>query len=227
MTMREKQIVVVDDHGIVRLGLVALLSQQPWLKVVGQASSAEEAFALIARVRPDLVVMDVRLPGKDGIQACRELRAAYPAMEVIMLSSFAEPHTVMGAFLAGAKGYVLKDLENHALLEAIQKVAAGGSALDPSLGTTLAAGMHAMVSGKLQQKQAEPEPLSKQEVAILRLVARGLTNREIGEELYLSDKTVRNYLSEFMRRHSLHNRAEAAAFAVRRGLLTDASEPNA
>lgn len=216
----KKRLVVVDDHGVVRLGLVALLSEQPDLEVIGQAGSAEESQELIERLRPDLVVMDVRLSGKDGIQACREIKAQYPTVEVIMLSSFAEPQTVMGAFLAGAKGYVLKDLENHALLQAIQTVAAGGSALDPSLGATLAQGISAMVQGQLSPRQHE-EPLSKQEAAILRLVARGLTNREIGEHLYLSDKTVRNYLSEFMRKHSLHNRAEAAAYAAQRGLLKE------
>lgn len=214
-----KRLIVVDDHGIVRLGLVALLSQQPGLEVVGQACSAEEAMPLIEEARPDLVVLDVRLPGKDGIQACREIRSRWPGVEVIMLSSFAEPQSVTGAFLAGAKGYVLKDLENHALLQAIQTVAAGGSALDPSLGATLAQGMHAMVTQQIAPHAPEPEPLTKQEVAILQQVARGLTNREIGEVLFLSDKTVRNYLSEFMRKHGLHNRAEAAAFAVQRGLL--------
>lgn len=212
-----KRLVVVDDHGIVRLGLVALLSEQPGLEVVGQAGSAEEAIPLIERLRPDLVVMDVRLPGKDGVQACREIKAKFTGVEVIMLSSFAEPQTVTSAFMAGAKGYVLKDLENHALLQAIHAVAAGGSALDPSLGAALAQGMSAMVQG--QHPPQQQEPLSKQETAILRLVARGLTNREIGEQLYLSDKTVRNYLSEFMRKHSLHNRAQAAAYAVQRGLL--------
>lgn len=215
---QKKRLMVIDDHGIVRLGLVALLSQQPGLEVVGQASSAEEGLKLVEDLRPDLVVMDVRLPGKDGISACREVRSRFPQTDVIMLSSFAESQSVMGAFMAGAKGYVLKDLENHALLQAIQTVAAGGSALDPTLGTTLVEGMQAMVQGKAGQT-GEPEPLTKQEGAILRLVARGLTNREIGEALYLSDKTVRNYLSEFMRKHHLHNRAEAAAYAVQRGLL--------
>jgi len=218
---RRKRLVVVDDHGIVRLGLVALLSQQPDLEVVGQASTAEEALPLIDRLRPDLVVMDVRLPGKDGIAACREVRSTCPGTEVIILSSFAEPQTVTAAFMAGARGYVLKDLENHRLLQAIQTVAEGGSALDPTLGSALAAGMHAMVSGQAAAKAPEREPLTKQEVAILRLVAKGRTNREIGEQLFLSDKTVRNYLSEFMHKHNLHNRAEAAAFAVQSGLLVE------
>ncbi|HYG58335.1 MAG TPA: response regulator transcription factor [Symbiobacteriaceae bacterium] len=217
-----KRILVVDDHGVVRLGVVALLSQQPGLTVVGQASSAEEAMPLIAQARPDLVVLDVRLPGKNGIDACREIRAQFPTTEVIILSSFAEPQTVTQAFMAGAKGYVLKDLENHRLLQAIQTVASGGSALDPNLGATLALGMQAMMQEKLHPPEPGPEPLTRQEAAILRLVAKGLTNREIGEALFLSDKTVRNYLSEFMHKHSLHNRAEAAAFAVQKGLLKDA-----
>lgn len=218
---RTKRLMVVDDHGIVRLGLVALLSQQPGLEVVGQASSAEEALPMVQESKPDLVVMDVRLPGMDGICACKEIKALCPSTEVIILSSFAEPQTVTGAFMAGAKGYVLKDLENHRLLQAIQTVAAGGSALDPNLGTTLAEGMQAMMAPKAAA-QPEQEPLTKQEVAILKLVAKGLTNREIGEALFLSDKTVRNYLSDFMRKHSLHNRAEAAAYAVQKGLLDEA-----
>ena len=211
-----KRIMVVDDHGVVRLGVVALLSQQPGLTVVGQAASGEEALALVAELKPDLVIMDVRLPGRNGIDTCREIRALYPGTEVIILSSFAEPQTVTGAFMAGAKGYVLKDLENHRLIQAIQTVAAGGSALDPALGNTLAQGMQAFAQGK-----QEEEPLTKQEQAILKLVAKGLTNREIGEILHLSDKTVRNYLSEFMHKHNLHNRAEAAAFAVQRGLMNE------
>lgn len=219
-----KRLIVVDDHGTVRLGLVSLLSVQPGLSVVGQACSAEEAVPLVDRLRPDLVVMDVKLPGQDGVEACKTIRAQFPGTDVIMLSSFAEPQTVMGAFLAGAKGYVLKDLENHALIEAIRTVANGGSAMDPTLGTTLAAGMHAMVAAKQSVAAPEPEPPSKQGVAILRLVARGLTNREIGEALFLSDKTVRNYLSEFMKRHHLHNRAEAAAYAVQKGLLAESRD---
>lgn len=221
MSPGKKRLMVVDDHGIVRLGLVALLSQQPDLIVIGQAASAEEAMPTIMESKPDLVVMDVRLPGKDGITACREVRAACPATEVIILSSFAEPQTVTAAFMAGAKGYVLKDLENHRLLQAIQTVAAGGSALDPNLGVALAQGMQQMMQEK-QSGSPHAEPLSKQEAAILKLVAKGLTNREIGEALYLSDKTVRNYLSEFMRKHHLHNRAEAAAYAVQQGLLNEA-----
>lgn len=217
---RNKRLMVVDDHGIVRLGLVALLSQQPGLEVVGQASSAEDALPLVEEHKPDLVVMDVRLPGMDGIAACKEIKQRSPVTEVIILSSFAEAQTVTGAFLAGAKGYVLKDLENHRLLQAIQTVAAGGSALDPTLGATLAEGMQAYMQGKLGPAP-EPEPLTKQEQAILKLVAKGLTNREIGEALFLSDKTVRNYLSEFMRKHNLHNRAEAAAYAVQRGLVNE------
>lgn len=217
---RVKRLMVVDDHGIVRLGLVALLSQQPGLEVVGQAASAEDALPMVEALKPDLVVMDVRLPGMDGISACREVRSRCPATEVIILSSFAEPQQLTGAFVAGAKGYVLKDLENHRLLQAIQTVAAGGSALDPTLGSALAEGMQAMLAPKAPG-QHEPEPLTKQEIAILKLVAKGLTNREIGEILFLSDKTVRNYLSDFMRKHNLHNRAEAAAYAVQKGLLSE------
>ncbi|HWI51540.1 MAG TPA: response regulator transcription factor [Symbiobacteriaceae bacterium] len=216
MDRAKKRLLVVDDHGIVRLGLVALLSQQPDLEVVGQAATAEEALPMIAELKPDLVVLDVRLPGKDGISACREARELSPGTEIIILSSFAEPQTVTAAFMAGARGYVLKDLENHRLLQAIQTVAAGGSALDPTLGAALAQGMQAMLKEKMAPV---PEPLSRHETEILKLVAKGRTNREIGEELHLSDKTVRNYLSEFMHRHHLHNRAEAAAYAVRQGLL--------
>ncbi|HWI62792.1 MAG TPA: response regulator transcription factor [Symbiobacteriaceae bacterium] len=218
MSPGKKRLMVVDDHGIVRLGLVALLSQQPDLTVIGQAASAEEGLPMIMELKPDLVVLDVRLPGKDGIAACKEIRTNCPATEVIILSSFAEPQTVTAAFMAGAKGYVLKDLENHRLLQAIQTVAGGGSALDPNLGVALAQGMQQMM-----RPQAGPpaEVLTKQEVAILKLVAKGLTNREIGEALYLSDKTVRNYLSEFMRKHNLHNRAEAAAYAVHKGLVEE------
>lgn len=226
---RKIRVVVVDDHGVVRLGLSALLGQVQDVEVAGQATSGDEVLPLVERVRPDVVLLDLRLPGRDGVSVCRELRERFPEVRVIILTSFVDRQALVETLMLGARGYVLKNLENEALVAAIRAVAAGGTALDPSLGPLLAEGMLAFsrdgtahtgwpTDGSRQDRPA-PAPLSEQERRILECIARGMTNREIGRALFLSEKTVRNYVSEMLSRHGFRNRAEAAAYAVRAGLV--------
>ncbi len=205
--------VVVDDHGVVRTGLVALLNRTPDVAVVAEAASGEEALKAVRMTRPDIVILDLRLPDMDGVEVCRQIKAVSPGTEVIIVTSFADEKALMEAILAGAKGYVLKSLDNNDLLRAIETVAKGGSAIDPALSAQVIGGVQ-----KLAAHKDEPE-LTPQERQLLRLIAQGKTNREIGQELYLSEKTVRNYISNLLAKHNMKNRAEAAAYAVSHGLL--------
>ena len=205
--------VVVDDHGVVRMGLVALLNRTPDVAVVGEAASGAEALQVVRRTRPNIVILDLRLPDMDGVEVCRQIKSISPETEVIIVSSFADENALVGAIVAGAKGYVLKSLDNNDLLRAIETVAKGGSAIDPALSAHVIGGVQ-----KLAAHKDEPA-FTKQELALLRLIAQGKTNREIGQELYLSEKTVRNYISNLLAKHNMKNRAEAAAYAVSHGLL--------
>lgn len=227
--MSDSRLLVVDDHGVVRAGLVTLLSQQPGMVVVGQAADGETAIRLCADLRPDVVVMDVRMPGMGGIEACRQILAVSPETRVVFLTSFPDEEALVGAMLAGASGYVLKNLDDANLIEAIRAVASGGSVLDPSLGASVAAGMKALASGALKVTGtgvvAGPAPagdppaqLGDMELTLLRLIAEGKTNREIAEITFFTEKTVRNYVSSLLAKLHLRNRAEAAAYAVRHNL---------
>lgn len=226
---RKIRVLVVDDHGVVRLGLAALLGQVPDVEVAGQATSGDEVLPLVEQVRPDVVLLDLRLPGRDGVSVCRVLRERFPEVRVIILTSFADRQALVETLMIGARGYVLKNLENEALVAAIRAVAAGGTALDPSLGPLLAEGIlefsgdrparAGSAAHESKQDSSLPARLSEQERRILECIARGMTNREIGRALFLSEKTVRNYVSEMLSRHGFRNRAEAAAYAVRAGLV--------
>lgn len=225
-----RRVVVVDDHAVVRTGVVALLNGQPDIKVVGEAASGEDGLALVARLQPDVVVMDVRMRGMDGVQACREITRRHPGVHVILLTAFPDEGALVEAMLSGARGYVLKDLENDALVRAIRTVAAGGTAVDPALARSVVAGLQRLTGSEHPPDAGSaPDPsgpaaeprLSGQECAILRLVARGRTNREIAAQLFLSEKTVRNYLSSVLDKLGLRNRAEAAAYAAQHGLVDD------
>ncbi|HEX6970998.1 MAG TPA: response regulator transcription factor, partial [Limnochordia bacterium] len=181
------RVLLVDDHEVVRIGLRALLQRAPDLEVAGEAGSAEEAVAQAARLRPDVVVMDVRMPGGSGIEACREIRQAQPDTRVLMLTSYPDEEAVLASVMAGASGYVLKEIGGGELLAGIRAVAAGKSLLDPQVA--------AVVLDRVR-RQSEPKypPLTDQERRILALIAQGKTNREIAQELYLSEKTIRNYV---------------------------------
>jgi DNA-binding NarL/FixJ family response regulator len=207
------RVLIVDDHEVVREGLRTLIGKQKGMSMVGEASTVTEAADAAARARPDVVIMDVRLPDGSGIEACRAIRAARPATGVIMLTSYADDEALFASILAGAAGYLLKDARSQTVLDAIAAVADGRSLLDPT------------VTGKVLErvrKGPEEDPglasLTEQERKVLEHVAEGKTNREIGEIMFLSEKTVKNYVSRILDKLGLHRRAEAAAFAARRRL---------
>jgi len=213
--MAHIRLLLVDDHEVVRLGLRALLERHPQFDVVGEAGTADEAVRAVGEQRPDVVVMDIRLPGKSGIEACREIKRIAPDCQVIMLTSFANDEFLVEAINAGASGYILKQLGTNALAQAIEAVAQGESQLDSSLVS--------MVFDKLRQATQHGRgeafaDLTEQELHILALIRDGKTNREISRALSLSEKTVRNYVSSILSKLDLSNRAEAASYAERHHL---------
>ena len=217
--MRQLRILLVDDHEVVRLGLKALIQRQPTFEVIGEAGTAEEAIEKACVHKPDVIVMDVRLPGKSGIDATRKIMQLRPDTKVIVLTSYADDALLMDAIEAGAAGYVLKQIGSDALLKALESVAKGESLLDPSLMNKAFARLREAARRERGQAFAG---LTEQEVRILALVAEGLTNREVADRVYLSEKTVRNYVSAILGKLGLAHRSQAAAYAVEHGLLARA-----
>jgi two-component system, NarL family, response regulator DevR len=206
------RVMLVDDHEVVRNGIRAMLQAEDDIVVSAEAGTVREAIDEADRARPDVVVMDVRLADGSGIEATREIRAQHPATQVLMLTSFADDEALFASIMAGASGYVLKQVHSGDLVRAIRAVGAGESLLDPAVTTSvldrLRKGKHLMRDEKLQR-------LSPQEERILSLVADGRTNREIGEELHLAEKTVKNYVSSILSKLEVARRAEAAAYLAR------------
>jgi two-component system response regulator DevR len=215
------RLLVVDDHEIVRGGLVALLDRREGFEVVAQAGTVAEAVDQARRHEPDIVVMDVRLPDGSGIEACREIRAELPGTKVIMLTSYPDEEAVMSAIIAGASGYLLKQIRARDLVAALETVGRGGSLLDPGVTEKVLERVRRMASGGLDD---ELSALTAQERKILMLVAEGKTNKEIAAEVFLSDKTVKNYVSSILSKLDLERRAQAAAFIAkhRSGISDDA-----
>jgi DNA-binding NarL/FixJ family response regulator len=209
------RLLVVDDHEIVRQGLVALLERRPEFNVVAQAGTVAEALAAAQRFRPDLVVMDVRLPDGTGIEACREIRAEMPETRVVMLTSYPDEEAVLSAIIAGASGYLLKQVRGRDLVAALEAVGRGDSLLDPAVTERVLERVRRAASGGEHDELAE---LTTQERRILLLVAEGKTNKEIAAEVFLSDKTVKNYVSSILSKLDLQRRAQAAAFVAKHGL---------
>ncbi|MCU0519808.1 MAG: response regulator transcription factor [Anaerolineae bacterium] len=209
------RILVVDDHEIVRLGLRTLLSNQPDFAVVDEAASAEEAVAKSLQHNPDVVVMDIRMPGRNGIEACREIKAKLPDVHVLMLTSYAEDEMLFDAIGAGAAGYVLKQGGGEDLVRAVRRVAGGDALLDPAVTQRV---LERVREASRQEQAAAFKDLTEQELRVLGLVSHGKTNKEIAKELFLGEGTVRNYVSSILSKLDLTNRAEAAAYAVRHGL---------
>jgi DNA-binding NarL/FixJ family response regulator len=215
--MRELRILLVDDHEIVRLGLKTLIDRQPSFEVIAEAGTADEAVEKARVHKPDVIVMDIRLPGRNGIEATRDVMRLLPDTKVIMLTSYADDELLMEAIEAGAAGYVLKQIGSDSLLKALETVARGESLLDPALMNKVFARLREAARRERGQAFAG---LTEQEVKILALVAEGLTNREIAERIYLSEKTVRNYVSAILGKLGLAHRSQAAAYAVEHGLLS-------
>jgi two-component system, NarL family, response regulator DevR len=209
-------VLLVDDHEVVRMGLRTLLEKRENLKIVGEAGSVAEAVSAAQQSRPDVIVMDIRLPDGNGVEACREIRDDLPDTKVIMLTSYADDEAVYGSIMAGASGYLLKQTRGQNLAEAIERVARGESLLDPSVTEKVLARMRALASGEGDELAS----LSSQEKKILALIAEGKTNKEIAEEVFLSDKTVKNYVSSILSKLNLRRRSEAAAFIAERRAKT-------
>lgn len=207
-------VLLADDHDLVRGGLRAALRNHPEFNVLAEARDGEEAVEEALRVRPDLVVMDVRMPKMSGIEACREIRNTLPETNVLMLTSFADEKAVMAAIVAGASGFMLKEVQTTELLEAMRTVGRGGKILDPA---SSAAVIEQIRRGNvISEEDRLAQQLSDREQKILDLIADGLTNREIGEQLYLSEKTVKHHVSDILGKLGLTRRVEAAGFAIRR-----------
>jgi DNA-binding NarL/FixJ family response regulator len=208
---RRIRVLLCDDHELVRGGLRALLQNDGGMEVAGEAATADEAVAQAEALRPDVVVMDVRMPGRSGIEACRDIRSAHPEIRVLMLTSFADDQALFTSIMAGASGYVLKQIHGGELLDAIRKVARGESLLDSAITERVLA----RIRGEEPIEIAGPEHLTPQERRILELVAEGLTNRQIGERVNLAEKTVKNYVSNVLAKLGLSRRTEAAVYVVR------------
>ncbi|MGD0019411.1 MAG: response regulator transcription factor [Candidatus Limnocylindrales bacterium] len=212
---RPLRLLVVDDHEVVRQGLVSLLDRREHFQVVAEAGTATEAVEMARKFEPDLVVMDVRLPDGSGIEACREIRAEFPATRVVILTSYPDEEAVLSAIIAGASGYLLKQIRSRDLVSALESVGRGESLLDPAVTEKVLDRVRRIATGTYTDEMAQ---LTQQEQKILLLVAEGKTNKEIASEVFLSDKTVKNYVSSILSKLNLERRAQAAAFVARHRL---------
>ncbi len=206
------RILLVDDHEVVRVGVRALIERQPGMEVVGEASTVREAVTQAEVLAPDVVVLDIRLPGGNGLKACQQIKQNRPETRVIMLTSYPDDEVLFDAIGVGADGYVLKQIGSDDLIRALEKVGRGESLLDPALTDQVFAKMRDV---RRQERAHAFADLSAQELKILARVTDGETNREIGRALHLSEKTVRNYVSVILSKLDLNSRAQAAAYAAR------------
>lgn len=207
------RLLLVDDHQVVLVGLRTVLHNRQGITVVGEAGSRADAVRAAKRLKPDIILMDVRLPDGSGVEACRDILANHPTMRVIFLTSFTDDEFALAAVLAGAQGYVLKNIDSDLLVQSIHAVFNGQSLLSPAFI------QRALIRVKAEPPQAGPvrkQSLAPQEERVLALVAEGLTNKEIGAALQLSDKTVKNYLSNMFQKLHITRRAQAATFFVKR-----------
>jgi two-component system, NarL family, response regulator DevR len=209
--MKKIRILIVDDHVLVRLGLVTLLGDQPNMEVVGEASNAQDALLATERLQPDVVLMDIRMPGESGIDATRQITSRFPQVKVIILTSYTDDELVMRAIQAGAVGYVLKQADNDDLLRAVSAAARNEAVLDPGTTARLLSRVKEM---DRQINQNAFQDLSDRELGVLAQLTRGKTNIEIAQVLNLSEKTVRNHVSTILEKLNLTNRVELATFAM-------------
>ncbi len=207
---RQVKVFLLDDHEIVRRGVRDLLEAEPDITVVGEAGTAASALARIPALRPDVAVLDVRLPDGDGVSVCRDIRSRMPEVGCLMLTSFGDDEALFDAIMAGASGYVLKQIRGTDLVGAVRTVASGRSLLDPEAASR--------VMARMREAAARSDPLAAltgQERKILELIGEGLTNRQIGERLFLAEKTVKNYVSALFAKLGMERRTQAAAYAAR------------
>ena len=209
-------LLIIDDHEMVREGLKAMLSAEPDFAIVGDAATAEQAFALIERLRPDIILLDIRLPGTSGIEVCRTVTERYAETAVIILTTFTDESLVAQCIQAGARGFIVKDIERFDLKRSIRAVARGEAAIDTKAAVAVLAQLR---RAPQNNNEPAPDPLSSQQIVILRLVAQGLSSREIATRLYLSENTVKGYVQEILHRLGVKNRTEAVMVAVKQGWL--------
>ena len=204
------RVFLLDDHEVVRRGLVALLEAAGDIEVVGESGSAQEATRRIPAVRPDVAVLDARLPDGSGIDVCRDIRSADPSIQALILTSYDDDDALFAAIMAGAAGYILKQVRGNDFVDTVRRVAAGQSMLDPA--------MTAQVLERVRTgppKNKELEALTAQEQKILELIGEGMTNRQIAEQMYLAEKTVKNYVSSMLAKLGLESRTQAAIFSLK------------
>ena len=207
--IRRLTLLVVDDHEVVRQGLVSMLDRRPGFQVVAEAGTVAEAVEAARRFQPDLIIMDVRLPDGSGIEACRDIRSLHPRTACLILTSFADDEALFQAILAGAAGYLLKQIRTNDLVDAVRRVAAGQSLLDPAVTQRVLARVRD--GDKVDDALA---PLTDQERRILDLIGEGLTNRQIAETMFLAEKTVKNYVSSLLAKLGMERRTQAAILAT-------------
>jgi DNA-binding NarL/FixJ family response regulator len=203
------RVFLLDDHEVVRRGVADVLSSDPDITVVGEAKNAAEAMSRVPALRPDVAVLDVRLPDGDGVTVCRDLRAQLPELGVVMLTSYSDDEALFQAIMAGAAGYLLKQILGQDLVTAVRTVAAGGSLLDPTATSAVLARMR-----RATEPAGPLAALSEQERTVLTLIGEGLTNRQIGERMFLAEKTVKNYVSHLLGKLGMARRTQAAILAT-------------
>lgn len=208
-------LLIADDHSVVRAGLRALLERQGRFRVVAEASTGEEAITKAQELHPDVAVLDIRMPGVSGIEACRQIVATVPNCRVIILTSYAEDELLFAAIQAGASGYVLKRIGDNELISAVDRVSRGEGMLDPSMTSAV---FNQMKKAGEAQNAAAFSALTTQELSVLALLSDGLTNRQIAMKMFLGEGTVRNYVSSILSKINVANRAEAAAYAVKHNI---------
>ncbi len=208
--MGDIRVFLLDDHEIVRRGIAELIGLQSDIKVVGEAGTAAEALIRITASQPDVAILDVRLADGDGIEVCREVRSLFPNIHVLMLTSYLDDEALFNAIMAGASGYVLKEIRGTDLISTIRQVAAGHSLLDPSVTEQV---LERLRNGK--KDKDELADLTEQEKAILNLIGDGMTNRQIGEQMHLAEKTIKNYVTGLLAKLGMQRRTQAAAYFAR------------
>jgi DNA-binding NarL/FixJ family response regulator len=204
------RVFLLDDHELVRAGVRDLIETDGDIEVVGEAGTVDEAIRRVPATRPDVAILDVRLPDGNGVEACRDIRSSHPEVRCLMLTSYSDDDALFDAIMAGASGYLLKQVRSNDLIESVRRVAAGQSLLDPALTATVLERMR-----NPPQQDEQLKRLTEQERRILDLLAEGLTNRQIGERLFLAEKTVKNYVSNLLLKLGMHRRTEAAVYAAR------------
>lgn len=219
MLTAKTRILIVDDHAVVRKGLQSFLELHPAFEVAGEAASGEESVTRARELRPDLILMDVRMPGMNGIEACRRILEEQPDTKVVMLTSYSDEESVMASILAGAKGYILKKVDTDILMKDLERVSQGESLLDPAVTQQVFERIRVLTrSASVEDAMKTLDGLTNQEKRILTLIAKGKTNKEIASELLISSKTVRNHVTNILGKLNLSNRTQAATYAAGIGL---------